>query len=354
MRPKLGIIEGYYGKPWSWQARAETATSLKPHGYGFYIYAPKFDHFLRERWAEDHPRAEFDALKKLSAHCRALGVRFGVGLSPLNIFRDFNADEQMRLANKLAALDAIGLDDLALLFDDMRGDLPDLAKNQAEISHFVQAHTKATRLIVCPSYYSDDPLLDRIFGQRPKTYLEDFGRLLDPKIEVFWTGEEVCSREFSPGHLKRVGEQLRRKPFLWDNYPVNDGPRMSQYLHLRAFTGRPGAIAPYVSAHAVNPALQPVLSRIPALTLAESYARGDAYEYGVAFLHAATKVLGHDLALKVQGDLLTLNDAGLERLGERVAKLRARYETFDHPGAREIMAWLDGAYRIGADEMPTG
>jgi hypothetical protein len=354
MTAQLGIIEGYYGKPWSWQARAETVTFLKPHGYAFYLYAPKFDHFLRERWAEDHPREEFDELKRLSAHCRSLGVRCGVGLSPLNIFRDFNADERKRLADKLAALDAIGLDDLALLFDDMRGDLPDLAQNQVEISHFVKAHSKATRLIVCPTYYTDDPLLDRIFGQRPENYLEDFGRLLDPRIEIFWTGEEVCSRELGPGHLKRVGEQLKRKPFLWDNYPVNDGPRMSQFLHLRGFTGRPGANAVHICAHAVNPALQPVLSRIPALTLAESYAKGADYEYGAAFLRAATKVLGNDLALKVQGDLLTLNDAGLDRLGERVAKLRARYDAFDHPGAREIVAWLDGAYRIGADEMPTG
>jgi hypothetical protein len=354
MGAPLGIIEGYYGKPWSWAARAGTVSALKPSGYGFYIYAPKFDHFLRERWAEHHPKDEFDALKRLSTHCRALGVRFGVGLSPLNIFRDFNADERKRLTGKLAALDDIGLDDLALLFDDMRGDLPDLARNQVEISHFVKAHTKATRLIVCPSYYADDPLLDRIFGQRPANYLEDFGKALDPKIDVFWTGEEVCSREYGPGHLQRVSDQLRRKPFLWDNYPVNDGPRMSQYLYLRAFTGRPASIGAHLSAHAVNPALQPVLSRIPSLTLAESYAKGERYEYGAAFLHAAEEVLGRELALRVQGDLLSLNDVGLDKLGERKKKLRARYAAFDHPGAQEIVDWLDGAYCIGADEMPTG
>ena len=354
MRPPLGIIEGYYGKTWSWQARAETASFLQPHGYNFYIYAPKFDHFLRERWAEAHPQDEFTELRKLSAHCRALGIRFGVGLSPLNIFRDFNAQERKRLSDKLAALDAIGLDDLALLFDDMRGDLPDLAKNQVEISHFVKAHTKATRLIVCPSYYTDDPLLDRIFGQRPANYLEDFGNALDPAIEVFWTGEEVCSREYSPGHLRRVSDQLRRKPFLWDNYPVNDGPRMSQYLYLRAFTGRPSSMGAHLSAHAVNPALQPVLSRIPSLTLAQSYEKGERYEYGAAFLDAATQVLGREFALRVQADLLSLNDVGLDRLGERKEKLRARYAAFDHPGAQEIVAWLDGTYRIGADEMPTG
>jgi hypothetical protein len=354
MSPLLGTIEGYYGKLWSWDARAQTVSFLKPHGYGFYLYAPKFDHFLRERWTEDHPQDEFDALKKFSAHCRSRGVRFGVGLSPMNIFRDFNAEEKAKLSHKLTALDELGLDDLALLFDDMRGDLPDLAKNQIEISHFVAAHSKASRLIVCPSYYSDDPLLDRVFGRRPRNYLEDFGRGLDAKIEIFWTGEEVCSREFSHGHLARVSDQIRRRAFLWDNYPVNDGARMSQYLHLRAFTGRPASIAPQVAAHAVNPALQPVLSRVPALTLAESYAKGEAYEYGAAFLRAAITVLGPELGARVQADLLSLNDAGLDRLGERTAKLRARYAAFDHPGAREIVDWLDGVWQFRPEDMPTG
>ena len=354
MGNRLGIVEGYYGKPWSWAGRAETAAFLKPYGYDFYIYAPKFDLFLRERWAEDHPADQFAELKRLSTHCRALNMRFGVGLSPMNIFRDFNANEKSRLAGKLAALDDIGLDELALLFDDMRGDLPGLAETQVEISHFVAQHSRATRLIVCPSYYSDDPLLDRVFGARPQNYLDDFGKLLDPAIDIFWTGEEVCSREFSSGHLARVGAQLRRKPFLWDNYPVNDGVHMSQYLHLRGFCGRPASNASYIAAHAINPALQPVLSRIPALTLAESYAKGECYEYGAAFLTAATAVLGDALAARVQADLLWLNDAGLDRLGECAQILRARYATFDHPGAREIVEWLAGHWRFAPEDMPTG
>jgi hypothetical protein len=167
---------------------------------------------------------------------------------------------------------------------------------------------------------------------------------------VFWTGEEVCSREISPGHLRRVGEQLGRKPFLWDNYPVNDGQRMSRYLHLRAFTGRPAGIADHVRGHAINPALQPVLSRIPALTLVESYREGADYRYGGAFQRAAAAVLGEDLGTRVREDLLTLQDVGLDRLGEKEELLRERYASVDHPGAREIIGWLDGEYRI-TDEI---
>lgn len=351
MKPELGIVEGYYGRPWSWHERAEAAEFLLLHGYTFFIYAPKFDAFLRERWGEEHPRDAADALAKFSSRCRKQGIRFGVGLSPLNIFRNFGAAEKDKLKRKIEMLDSIGLDDLALLFDDMRGDMEGLAEQQAAISHFVAEHTKATRLIVCPTYYTDDIVLDRFFGQRPKNYLEDFGRLLDPKIEVFWTGEEVCARQIDPSHLKRVCEQLQRKPFLWDNYPVNDGPRMSQYLNLRAFTGRPHKNADQIAAHAINPALQPVLSRIPALTLAESYRTKSKYAYGAAFQKAAKKVLGKDLAARVQGDLPSLQDVGLDRLGERVQKLRERYTAFDHPGAREIVAWLDGHWRIAPGQF---
>jgi len=346
MTPPLGLIEGYYGRPWSWQAREETISFLKPHGYDFYIYAPKADSHLRKRWRENHPSDAENALRHVAEHCRKRKVSFGVGLSPYELYRDFNPDEQAGLADKLAQFDDWGVEILAILFDDMRGDLPDLAVTQVEIMHWVGARTKAKKLIVCPSYYTDDPVLDRFFGKRPPNYLEDLGRLLDPSIEVFWTGEEVCSKEYSPGHLARVADQLRRKPFLWDNYPVNDGQRMSQYLHVRAFTGRHAGIGAHLSAHSVNPALQPVLSRIPAISLAESYRLGDAYEYGAAFSHAAETVAGVELARKLQDDILYFQDVGLERLGKAVDRLRRRYGSVDHDAAREIIGWLDGAYKF--------
>src|SRR5690606_18572580 len=105
--------------------------------------------------------------------------------------------------------------------------------------------------------------------------------------------------EISTAHLQRVAQQLRRKPFLWDNYPVNDSVRMSRNLHVRAFTGRPASIAEHIVAHGVNPALQPVLSRVPALTLVESYEKGADYQYGAALLRAARTVLGEELGTRL-------------------------------------------------------
>jgi len=352
--PELGIIEGFYGKPWSWDARAETVSYLARYGFRFYLYAPKFDPYLRRKWQEPYPSNLADRLRALAAHCRSKGVRFGAGLTPYELFGHFDDTSKSALADKLAFLDDIGIEDLAILFDDMRGDVPDLARNQIEIVEWAATRTRASRLIVCPSYYSDDPVLDRVFGNRPEHYVEDLGKALDQSIEIMWTGEEVISRQFSKGHLERVTGQLNRKPFLWDNYPVNDGQRMSQYLHLRGFTGRPASNASCISAHGVNPALQPTLNRIPCITLSDSYRLGDSYQYGESFRHACEEVLGRELGAEVREDLLTLQDIGLDRLGEKEKALRERYSGVDHPAAKEIIAWLDGDYRITDEIVQTG
>jgi hyaluronoglucosaminidase len=350
MTPELGIIEGFYGRPWSWEARADTAAFLAPHGYRFYLYAPKADAYLRRRWQEPHPTELADRIAELASRCRDVGVRFGIGLSPYEIYDGFDDAARAALAAKLDFMRDVGAQDLAILFDDMRGDSPDLARRQTDIIHWAAERTTADRIIVCPTYYSDDPVLDRVFGRRAPDYVEEFGRLLDPAIHVFWTGEEVCSREISPAHVRRVAEQLGRRPFLWDNYPVNDGQRMSQYLHLRAFTGRPAGIAEHIAAHGVNPALQPTLSRIPALTLPDCYRLGSDYEYGAAFHRAAAEVMGEELATMLRDDLLILQDVGLDRLADKEQRIRERWSGVDHDAAREIIEWLDGEYRI-TDEI---
>lgn len=349
----LGIVEGFFGRPWSWAGRREVMQRLAPAGYRFYLYAPKADGRLRRRWREPYGDEDLQALADLAAACRASGVRFGVGLSPFEAWLDFGQEARAALNAKLRAFEEIGVQDLAILFDDMKGDLSDLADRQGEIIDFAAQRTSASRLIVCPSYYSDDPTLDRVFGARPGGYLERLGQRLDPAIEMFWTGEEVCSREFSPGHLDEVATRLNRKPFLWDNYPVNDGPRMSQHLHLRAFTGRPAAIAASIAGHAVNPALQPLLSCIPALTLARSYAEAERYRYGAAFRDAARSIAGEPLAAMLEADIAFLQDVGRDRLGERLQTLRARYAAVDHPAAREVAAWLDGDDFVPAEIVKT-
>ncbi len=343
--PELGIIEGFYGRPWSWQEREDAVAFMKPFGYVSYMYAPKADAFLRLRWQEPHPDANAAALARFAATCRSNGVRFGIGISPV-LHNHFDRAEQDALTRKLKFFDDIGADDVALLFDDMTGADESLAERQIAVAHWTAERSGASRLLLCPSYYTDDPVLDRVFGARPRGYVEALGAGLDADIEVYWTGEEVVSRQLSVGHVARVGEMLRRKPFLWDNYPVNDGARMSQYLHVRGFTGRHASLASHISGHGVNPAVQPVLSRIPMITLADVYAGGDAYEYSAAMRRSASRVMGEEPGRMLHEDVLVLQDIGLDRLGDKADVLRERWGGVDHPAAREIIAWLDGDYRI--------
>ena len=354
MIPELGIIEGYFGAPWAHAERKQVVARARQLGYAFFHYAPKADAFLRRRWRERHPDAALAELAELASHCRSLGLRFGVGLSPYELYRDYSGPAKADFLAKLRALDEIGLDDLAILFDDTRGDVQGLAAKEADIVHAAMAATRATRVVMCPTYYSDDRMLDVLFGERPAGYLEDLGRRLDPRVGVYWTGEEICSREYSTGHLARVGELLQRKPTLWDNYPVNDGPRMSRFLHLRAFTGRTGEIASHVAAHAINPALQPHLTLIPAATLAASYREGAGYCYMRAFREASRAMAGPDLAAMLEVDLLALQDLGIDHLGADRERLRGRYGAVDHPMAAEVARWLDGAYTVDRWEPDIG
>ncbi|MCM2278917.1 MAG: protein O-GlcNAcase [Oligoflexia bacterium] len=333
-QPDLGIIEGFYGTPWSWEDRRVVLSRLARAGYGFYLYAPKGDPFLRKAWRQPYPKEQLALLRSLFEELHELGVEVGVGLSPYEIYRAFDEQARRDLLSRLRLLDSLGVDRLSILFDDMRGDWPGLARAQAEILRFVRENAQARRLTLCPTYYSKDPVLDRVFGTRPEGYLEELGEALDPSIGFYWTGDEICSTSYSTEGLDEVARVMRRKPELWDNYPVNDGQRMCRFLHLRAFAGRPPGLADHLRSHGVNPMNQAHLSILPCLTLAAKYAGKDAS------LEAALSELPVTLARALERDLALFQDRGWDAL-DRPA-LSRDYAKIDHPAAREIVSWLEG------------
>ena len=86
---------------------------------------------------------------------------------------------------------------------------------------------------ICPSYYSEDVLLERVFGQFEPEFLETLAQYLPPNIPCFWTGPSVVSKSITLAHARRVAKKIQRPLLLWDNYPVND------LLHARRVTYRP-------------------------------------------------------------------------------------------------------------------
>ena len=353
-----GIIEGFYGKPWGFAKRKALLPFYKAFHYGFYIYAPKADVFLRERWHEPMPEPLTQQLAQFGKSLRNEDISWGIGLTPFNVHQDFNQKAKDQLKQKIEHLQKLEINWLALLFDDMKGDFPDLAKTQIEICHFVKAHFSFDKLLMCPSYYSFDPILAKVFGCMPENYLQDLGSGLDTDIEIFWTGEKVCSKNYSQAHLQSVAALLKRKPFIWDNYPVNDGARMSPFLHLDAFDGREHCHADYVAGLAVNPMNEAYLSRIPLATLADCMVSPTQYrapqsfqKYVHQFMGSAAPQLLHDLDFFQQKGLHNLSEQQKQSMQQRY---RVLLDSTNQACIQELLEYLQGFYLSDVkDEVPT-
>jgi hypothetical protein len=353
MQTYLGVIEGFFGRAWSFPERHDYAGFLKQNGYQFYIYAPKGDAYLRKSWQQEWPVETSKQLKNLVGHYQSLGLDFGLGLSPFEIYKNYNADAKKSLQKKIKQLNQLGVDILCLLFDDMRGDQPDLAKTQIKITQDVRAQTTAKKVIMCPTYYSFTPKLEKLFGAMPYNYFEDLGEGLPSEVDIFWTGPEICSRDYPEIHLEKVIQLLGRKPFLWDNYPVNDGADISRFLFLKAFENRPFTLANLTAGHAVNPMNQPWLSRIPLYSLPRSYSQGKNFNPESILQEALQQLCGKyeagqgggNLAQKIASDINNFQVLGLDKLGEtRRRQLLHAYRQFDSPYSREIIGWLNEEY----------
>lgn len=103
MVPELGVIEGYFGRPWRHEDRKRVISRLHELGYSFFHFAPKADGFLRRQWREPHPDTALADLAGLSAHCRGLGMRFGLGLSPYELYRNLSGTGKTAFIDRFAA-----------------------------------------------------------------------------------------------------------------------------------------------------------------------------------------------------------------------------------------------------------
>lgn len=345
--PPLGVIEGFFGRTWSWKDRQAMMPFLAGEGFDFYLYAPKSDPYLRRLWQQHWPEPEWQQLVRLRQTSRQHRVRFGLGLSPLELYRESGPASQRQLEQKVLQLNDLQPDILCLLFDDMRGDVPHLAQRQAELARVAAATTNARQVILCPTYYSLDPVLEKVFGKRPERYWETLGRELPESIDIFWTGPQVCSPHYPEKHLREVSEWLRRKPFLWDNYPVNDGAAMSKKLPLMAYPPEHASLKGQVAGHAANPMNQAALSQIPLRSLPQVYREGEAYRQQQAFEQSCHATCSTDLARLLIADQPQLQERGLGDLSEPERQaLLARYRPFagQETTAGELVDWLEGGY----------
>jgi hypothetical protein len=340
MQGKLtGIIEGFYGREWSWHWRHQYASFLKQQGFNSYIYAPKADAWLRKSWRQLWPAERFNDLMSLRQTYLSVGINFGLGFSPFELYCDFNNHSRRQLDRKLEQINQLKPDLFCVLFDDMRGDLPNLAATQLSIIDYIAERLGGSRLIVCPTYYSFDPVLNEVFGQMPENYLPQLCDGLGGDVDVFWTGEKVCSGDYSPQHLQMVTDLLGRKPLIWDNYPVNDGRKTSRYLHLSS-PDRAQVLASSGGLFA-NPMNQPALSSIPLTGLSHSLNVNisDSDDDN----RFVSKALRHWLMTRRE----MFEKSGLDGLDKGLsASMLKNLAAYSEPAADEVLEWLNEGYRF--------
>ena len=341
-----GIIEGFFGRPWPESARLAYGEFLRAQDFGYYIYAPKADSHLRQRWREPMPAEELARLTTLSEQFREKGLRFGIGLTPYEIHLNYDADARALLKKKVAQLDQIGVDMLGILFDDTRCGIAQLALQQARVVADITNWSSATGFIVCPTYYSDDPILGQLFGQGPARYLQDLGRYLDPAVDVFWTGQKVCSPSYPDSHLRDVIARLGRKPFIWDNRIANDGRARCSYLYLDPLSAGWSLNTRLVSGFAINPMNQPGLSRVALAAYGSKLAEARSGDKDATFELNVRSECGAALGSQILCDLDLFQNQGLLALDASArTTLAEKYRSFDPQCcAREIVAWLMGEY----------
>lgn len=342
-----GVIEGFYGQQWSWMQRQAYAQFLKDHHYGAYIYAPKGDRYLRSRWRELHPSEQWQQLIDLRACYRSASVKFGLGLSPFGLADGNAVDDKRLLENKVQHINQLQPDILCILFDDMRGDIPGIANLQVQAVLDIMAVSNAKHHIVCPSYYSFDPILEKVFGAMPADYFEVLGRGLPENCDVFWTGTKVVSGTYTETDAAKASQLLNRKPVLWDNYPVNDGKVICNHLHLRPFHNRPREISHWYKAHIVNPMNQAELSKLVLQSLTTLYRQSQPYDADVAFDRAMTLLDNPEMEKLLRRDLALFHDEGLTVISDVQRKqLLAEYGEIKSVFADEVVRWLAGEFKF--------
>jgi len=270
-----GVIEGFYGKPWSQAERFKLFDWMKAWGLNTYFYAPKDDLKQRTIWRECYSDSQQDELRELLARCKERDIHFVYGLSPgldIEYGKDAEVDHLRRRFNEMRGL---GCQHFALLFDDIPGKADEkLASEQARVANALAG--EGFRLMFCPTAYCG--------RMGNNEYLTALGRELAPEINVFWTGPEIISREITVEHIRELQTILQRKPLIWDNLHANDydGHR----FYCGPYSGRPVELRNEVRGLLVNPNCEFPLNFVPLRTFGEFVQARGNWDARKAYLDA--------------------------------------------------------------------
>jgi hyaluronoglucosaminidase len=340
-----GAIEGFYGSPWTPAERLDQLAFYGRFKLNTYIYAPKDDPFHRDRWREPYPADQVAGLSALVEAAQANHVRFTFAVSPgVSICYGDPADRAALVA-KLEAMYGLGVRSFSVALDDIdhtrwncAGDAAlygapstgAAARAQADLLNtvqhdFIATHDGARPLQMVPTEYR---------GTRDSEYRQQLRTLLDPAVEVMWTGTYVVPDQITVAHAQAADAVFGRPVFVWDNTPVNDFPRTAGRLILAPYARREPGLSGQVTGVVLNPMNQASASKVQLVGGADFAWNDTAYDPARAQRAAAVDLSGGDPA--TVDALLAFFDL------ENLAPTSARSGIVSQPQAPALAAQLDG------------
>ena len=354
-----GYIEGFYGRPWTFEQRLDMLRFSAAHGANAWFYAPKDDPYHRRLWQEPYPPEELKKLRALQQEAARCGVALHYCIAPgLSMRYSSEADRDALLA-KLRSLHGIGVTDFGLLLDDIPDELF-YPEDRARFGSLADAHGdlcgdvyrrlraldgRAT-LTVCPTQYH---------GSGTEDYVTRLGRALPPEVRLFFTGADICSKQLTCREAAVFTEATGRKPLYWDNYPVNDA-EMFKEMHVGPLIGREPGLYRCAEGIISNCMEYYECSKF-ALTTAFDYMRDpEGYEPEASFDRALAELLPPELAepFRLFADHLRtscLKDENSRIMGQALGKAAILRETGDLPGALAVIADYTARVRNSADTL---
>ena len=218
--PNRGVVEGFYGTPWSHQVRMSLIDFYGKFKMNTYLYGPKDDPYHScPNWRLPYPEKEAQNIKELVQACQKNRVSFVWAIHPGQDIK-WNEEDYQNLVNKFNLMYDLGVRDFAIFFDDISGEGTNPLRQTELLNRltddFVKAKGDVSPLTVCPTDYS------KLWANpTPQGSLAIYGKNLNPEIKVFWTGDVVCS-DLTPETLEWVNSRIQRPAYYWWNYPVTD------------------------------------------------------------------------------------------------------------------------------------
>lgn len=293
--PYRGVVEGFYGVPWSREARLSQLDFYGCNKMNIYIYGPKDDPYHSSpNWRKPYPAQEAEQLKELVECARRNEVLFYWAIHPGKDIR-WNTEDRDLLMEKFESMYRLGIRAFAVFFDDISGEGTS-AEKQVELlndiyHNFVKVKGDVAPLLMCPTEYN------RLWTKLEGGYLATLGGKLHPDIGILWTGDKVVACIDKPT-MQFVNPLLKRKAFIWWNFPVSDYVR--DRLLLGAVYGNGTDIDDDISAFISNPMEHAEASKIALFSIADYAWNMDAYKSDASWRRAVRYLMpGHAAALQV-------------------------------------------------------